>query len=262
MSIRLLDYTAVNGKHRFQDDMESLLYVVLYCALRWQPHNLSEDALTMTISNVFDYAFKHPLGSMHGGNGKRENAAQRQYTTGVVFESAALQEWLLTVLNYHSPLPMYGDEYKDKWSTPEPLETFWATFLQTHTLESDNRFVHTLDTSKYYDSFSVSSTSSTSSTSSSSSSTTSSSSPGTLGKRSAHDGSQVRPPSKRPHSPAGRVPVPGPSRARRARAVAASTGIRRSERIAKQESKPKKTEATTGRTRPLSRSTRRKPTRT
>ncbi|KAI0755195.1 hypothetical protein C8Q80DRAFT_1094590 [Daedaleopsis nitida] len=158
MSYRLLDVMHRNAKHRFQDDMESLLYVVLYSALLWQPHNLSKANLTFIISGMFEYGYKHPLGAMHGGSGKLSNAVHRQYTLMVQFGSDTFREWLLTVLNYHSPLPMYEEsgEYKDKWSTPEPLDTYWATFLQTNVLESNNRVVHTLDKSDYYESISAS----------------------------------------------------------------------------------------------------------
>ena len=45
MSIDLL-YDHENAvKQTIKDDMESLLYVVLYCALHWLPHSLSKDEL-------------------------------------------------------------------------------------------------------------------------------------------------------------------------------------------------------------------------
>ncbi|KAH8115716.1 hypothetical protein DFH11DRAFT_1586639 [Phellopilus nigrolimitatus] len=38
MSAELLD-GAANFRHSIKDDMESLFYVVLYCCVRWLPHN-------------------------------------------------------------------------------------------------------------------------------------------------------------------------------------------------------------------------------
>ncbi|TFK82040.1 hypothetical protein K466DRAFT_444550, partial [Polyporus arcularius HHB13444] len=143
MSMRMLDPRQIHGKQRFLDDMESLLYVVFYCALMWQPHNLSKQALTVTIASFFDEIFERHRGEMHGGASKLANALHRQYTLTLVFDSAALDDWILTVMDYHAPLPMDGDKYKDKWS-PEQLDAYWAAFLQSYTLEPDNRVEHTL----------------------------------------------------------------------------------------------------------------------
>ncbi len=133
--------------------MESLLYVVFYCALMWQPHNLSKQALTVTISSFFDEIFERHRGEMHGGASKLANALHRQYTLTLVFDSAPLDDWILTVMDYHAPLPMDGDKYKDKWS-PEQLDAYWAAFLQSRTLEPDNRAEHTLDMFNHYGSLS------------------------------------------------------------------------------------------------------------
>ena len=49
-------------KHTFKDDMESLLYIVLYCALLYQPHGLTQEELTDIVSEVFD--LQQRLGSI------------------------------------------------------------------------------------------------------------------------------------------------------------------------------------------------------
>ena len=53
MSIDLLYDHENLVKQTIKDDMESLLYVVLYCALHWLPHNLSKDRLSDLITAFF-----------------------------------------------------------------------------------------------------------------------------------------------------------------------------------------------------------------
>ncbi|KAI0714070.1 hypothetical protein C8T65DRAFT_645395 [Cerioporus squamosus] len=150
MSIRMLHASQAYSKQTIQDDMESLLYVVLYCALLWLPHNFSQQELTSTVSAFFDESYKHTLGVMQGGAAKFANAKRRQYTLLLVFGSPAFQDWLLTVQNYHSPLAMHGNKYEGKWSDPDQLDAYWSSFLQTRTLEVDNRVEHELDMFDHY----------------------------------------------------------------------------------------------------------------
>ncbi|RPD73877.1 hypothetical protein L226DRAFT_583193 [Lentinus tigrinus ALCF2SS1-7] len=147
-SIRMLDVEREDGnKHRFEDDMESLLYVVLYCALLWQPHNLGQEELTRIIREMFDQVAVY-LGSIEGGGGKSANALFRAHTRRLNLNSASLQEWLAAVMDFHSPAREPHPDDADRW-TAEHLDTYWTTFLQTHTLERDNRVVHTLLPTEY-----------------------------------------------------------------------------------------------------------------
>ena len=43
MSRRMLSSFGFEGKQTLADDLESLVYVVLYCILLWLPHKLSKD---------------------------------------------------------------------------------------------------------------------------------------------------------------------------------------------------------------------------
>lgn len=53
-SIKMLRDSKGIRPHTIQDDMESLLYVVFYCALHWLPHNLTDDkGLSEVISAFF-----------------------------------------------------------------------------------------------------------------------------------------------------------------------------------------------------------------
>ncbi|KAI0714075.1 hypothetical protein C8T65DRAFT_573979 [Cerioporus squamosus] len=129
-------------KQSINDDMESLFYVVLYCALHWLPHNLSKDKLTDLITTFFEHKEEYGEGVM-GARSKIINAENRYYTRGVVYGDPAIKEWLDTVMDYMSPRSHQREIYKDKWN-PEQLNAFWAEFLQTHTLEVDNRVSHDL----------------------------------------------------------------------------------------------------------------------
>ena len=146
MSIKMLDaQNAVDGKHSVQDDMESLLYVILYCALLWQPHNLTKDDLRTIVARFFDDCSVGRGGHLQGGDAKLVNSVDRRYTMNIRFRDAALDDWLLEVLNFHSPLPIYGNKYDGKWSDPTHLDTFWAEFLNSRSLERTNRHDHLID---------------------------------------------------------------------------------------------------------------------
>ncbi|KAJ8496247.1 hypothetical protein ONZ51_g1188 [Trametes cubensis] len=156
MSIRMLDAEQELGKHTFQDDMEALLWVVLYCGLFYLPHNLSADQLTQLHDGLFESS-RPVADKLQGGEGKLVNAACRFWTKQVHFGSAAFVEWLNTVMDYHSPPPELQAKYKGMW-TAEKLEAYWRDFLQSHNdLERDNRSVHELLTSRYVEDVSTTS---------------------------------------------------------------------------------------------------------
>ncbi|KAI0948918.1 hypothetical protein AcW1_008660 [Taiwanofungus camphoratus] len=131
--------------HTLQDDMESILYVVLYCALRWGPHNVKRKTLFNTLRHLFDEAWEDDDGTS-GGSGKLLNKFTRRYTKAFTFHSVPLQYWLDTVMNLNSPLPgREYEEFRDKWEDPVHLDTFWTHFLQTSSLDKTDRKEHDTD---------------------------------------------------------------------------------------------------------------------
>ncbi|KAI0366935.1 hypothetical protein BV20DRAFT_1025472 [Pilatotrama ljubarskyi] len=155
MSIRMLDGTTTKVRQKFQDDMESLFYVVLYCALLYLPHGLSGEALTMLIRGYFEDSIELTISGVrvqHGGTKKILNTFNRFVLKRAEFKSAALVEWLNAVMDFSSPLGDLQRRYPDMWSDPSKFDAFWSDFLATHTLERDDRVVHRLDMSAYYDS--------------------------------------------------------------------------------------------------------------
>ncbi|KAI1788469.1 hypothetical protein LXA43DRAFT_894557 [Ganoderma leucocontextum] len=153
LSIRMMsEAEGQNGKATFQDEMESLLYVVLYSALLWQQHSASQKQLTNIITEMFNRFREFEDGIRDGGDGKLVNSVERVYTRSVRFKNPDLSEWLKTVMDFHSPPPHLKAEYKDKWSHPEQLDAYWLNFLQTHTLDRENRADNKLDQYDLYDS--------------------------------------------------------------------------------------------------------------
>ncbi|KAI0712056.1 hypothetical protein C8Q76DRAFT_733247 [Earliella scabrosa] len=140
MSANVLGEYGPTRKHTLQDDMESLLYVVLYCSFLWLPHNLSKSDLHDTIRGLFEETV-WVRGSIRGGDGKVANAAYRQYTECVEFNKPLL-EWLNVMMDYNSPPNNKRYKLKGKWDDPAVIEQLWADFLQAHTLPDIDRVVH------------------------------------------------------------------------------------------------------------------------
>ncbi|KAI0326085.1 hypothetical protein GY45DRAFT_1259707 [Cubamyces sp. BRFM 1775] len=150
MSIRMLSPQHATTKHTFEDDMEALLYVVLYCSLLYLPLRMKMSRLDVLHEAMFQNSQEF-LGTTIGGTGKAANCVDRMWTGRVQFLSPSLQEWLDTVMNYHSPLKEVRLKYVGMWE-PDKLDAFWSDFLSTHELERDNRTVNKLSMASYYDS--------------------------------------------------------------------------------------------------------------
>ncbi|KAI9064635.1 hypothetical protein FKP32DRAFT_571451 [Trametes sanguinea] len=141
MSIRMLNSNNVNAKHTFPDDMEALLYVVLYCALYYLPHDLSPEDLATFTEGFFDDYVRRMGGVLHGGGGKSANAHARLYTRNVHFQDAVFDEWLQTVMDLHCQRVGTIKRHENLW-TLDKFDAYWTQFLESHDLERDNRQVH------------------------------------------------------------------------------------------------------------------------
>ncbi|OSC97320.1 hypothetical protein PYCCODRAFT_1419696 [Trametes coccinea BRFM310] len=147
-SIRMLGSAFENGKQIFKDDMESLIYVVFYCAVFYLSHDLDAAQLTRLNKEFFEHR-QMAGNTTFGAKGKVANARSRCFTGSVHFSSAAFREWLNAVLDYHSPKKgVVGNG--EMWEA-EILDRYWSQFLQTHTLERDDRTVHHLNMEHRYD---------------------------------------------------------------------------------------------------------------
>ena len=139
-------------KHTFADDMESLFYVVQYCAFLWQPHAFDQCRLSMVMSRLFDTVSNTDGLGFHGGIQKKQDLIDRTFIGGDNFGSKALGEWLDAILAFRRALARSPAGYRNEWSDPASIDAFWADFLRTHTLETDNRVVHELDDTMYLNS--------------------------------------------------------------------------------------------------------------
>ncbi|KAI0350370.1 hypothetical protein OH77DRAFT_1431108 [Trametes cingulata] len=124
--------------HIFQDDMESLFYVVLYCSLHHLSHSLTPGELGTFLHEFFDQS-AFCFGALRGGTGKGANAGDRFWTRRVSFRNADLQTWLDTVMDYNGPPRARRAELKDHWTNPDYLDTFWGAFLQASSLPCNDR---------------------------------------------------------------------------------------------------------------------------
>lgn len=117
--------------HTIQHDMESMLYVVLYCALLWCDHNGDGVALRNILRGMFDYFDLMGDGKPRGGAGKLENMLNRVHTKTVQWTSRALQRWLTQVMDLHYPVQgrlSTSGEVGEMWR-PDVLDTLWRKIL-------------------------------------------------------------------------------------------------------------------------------------
>ncbi|KAI0333799.1 hypothetical protein GY45DRAFT_1244185, partial [Cubamyces sp. BRFM 1775] len=143
MSMKVLEYPEKG--HTLQDDMESLLYVILYCSLLHLPHDVrNPETLHSFIHNFFDYS-SFGFGRLHGGDAKLANAHNRNWMQRVKFSSENITDWLNTVMNYHFPPRHLRREWADRWSNPDYLDTFWGAFLERRELEQDDAVRHEVE---------------------------------------------------------------------------------------------------------------------
>ena len=101
-----------------KDDMESLLYVILYCALLWLPHSLSIDDLSLIVSRIFEFSTTLN-GTKVGGDGKMANAFTRRYTRSVVFKNCAIKKWLDAAMDFHTRVEIDDDDSQDEDTAPD-----------------------------------------------------------------------------------------------------------------------------------------------
>ncbi|KZT03372.1 uncharacterized protein LAESUDRAFT_704656 [Laetiporus sulphureus 93-53] len=113
-------------RHVVEDDMESLLYVVLYCAARWTKHNKDEDSLKGFFSKFFDDSTTMD-GTSTGGDAKLKNKMKRTYTRRLEFACKPLQDWLTAALDLNNPAgPIV--QYPPEW-TLEKFAKLWDDAL-------------------------------------------------------------------------------------------------------------------------------------
>jgi len=131
MSIKALG--GRNHVHDLKDDLESLIYVVLYAALLWLPVE-SPFNLRWWMTDFF--SAPHPGGSGGGEDWKWLNALVRRYTSDLNSkESPHVVDWLTGAMELHykngSPNPL--------WDDGKALGKFWEGILAKDLPSNDRR---------------------------------------------------------------------------------------------------------------------------
>jgi len=127
--------------HAMKDDLESLLYVVLYCALLWLPVE-SSSGLNWWLSDFF---CPHGRGGEAGAPVKLLNAATRFYTGGLrSAQGQAVLDWLNAAMDLHY-CPMGGPNPGPNpvWDDGNALKTMWEETL-TKDLPNDDWHENTI----------------------------------------------------------------------------------------------------------------------
>ncbi|TBU45832.1 hypothetical protein BD309DRAFT_682107 [Dichomitus squalens] len=111
------------------DDIESLIYVVLYCALLWLPFDdPSDQNLPYRIDNallMFDYWHRYADGSApSGGLHKTANLQDRIYTGSLEWATPTIQQWISQALDHCTR------RSRSHVSTPEAFYDWYGKFLE------------------------------------------------------------------------------------------------------------------------------------
>ncbi|KAH8115718.1 hypothetical protein DFH11DRAFT_1301272 [Phellopilus nigrolimitatus] len=121
--------------HTIQDDMESMLYIVLYCCVRWLPHS-EVNILGGRMHNFFDHYLDEGNCTIVGGIGKTIQKYNRNFTDMFAFEDTHTQHWITKSYDYLAP-PVAGFERSSgKW-TPESFNELWVHTCQGPLPEHD-----------------------------------------------------------------------------------------------------------------------------
>lgn len=128
-------YTDNDHIHSLKDDLESILYIILYCALLWLPVT-SPLALDWWLTEFFQIS--HFPGG--GAPSKTLNALQREYTKRLKStQSQAVLDWLNTAmdLHYHVRDRFNPGRSNPAWDDGKALEDMWKETLDKELPEND-----------------------------------------------------------------------------------------------------------------------------
>ncbi|GBE84586.1 hypothetical protein BKA93DRAFT_428387 [Sparassis latifolia] len=128
--------------HTIQDDMESMLWVVLYCSILWLGHNRSPRSVLLTLESLFDQHLSDEDGSISGGAGKLVNQHDQRYTDRIRFSNPTIQRWLDTVMKFNSSYlnaQQHNVESAMVWEDPKAFDKFWKDFIANNDLAEDDR---------------------------------------------------------------------------------------------------------------------------
>ena len=108
--------TSLQHVRNLEDDLESLLYIVLYCALLWLPVDSPSRPLDLWLTKFF---YLPEGGLLDGPDPKILNAQSRQWTKRLSSErSQAVLDWLNAAMDLHF--------HRIKWPNPAGPNPAWV----------------------------------------------------------------------------------------------------------------------------------------
>ena len=128
-------YTATNHTYGLKDDLESILYIVLYCTLQWLPVTSSRP-LNWWLTQFFSVE----PGEVGGAPLKAMNATGRYYTEGLkTTRSRAILDWLNATmdLHYHANGGKNPSGPNPAWNDGRALQDMWKKTLEGALPEDD-----------------------------------------------------------------------------------------------------------------------------
>ncbi|KAL5483463.1 hypothetical protein ACEPAI_8694 [Sanghuangporus weigelae] len=93
-------------RHSHQDDLESLFYVSLYCAVLWLPHNIKKKLGTWMF-NFFDYSSLDDEQPSGGDKKRTYKYNPSKFTTEFLFKNDHIKAWFS---NAYADLATYAEE--------------------------------------------------------------------------------------------------------------------------------------------------------
>lgn len=128
-------HSNTNHTHCLKDDLESILYVVLYCTLLWLPVTSSRD-LYWWLTSFFSIS----PGKGDGTDYKQLNAAYRTISKGLkTTQSQAILDWLNTTMDLHHHAQGGPNHIgpNPAWDDGKALESMWKKTLEGELPEDD-----------------------------------------------------------------------------------------------------------------------------
>ena len=132
-------YNTTNHVYGLKDDLESILYIVLYCTVQWLPVT-SSHVVYWWLTEFFSVG----PGEVGGASLKATNATYRHYTKGLkTTRSQAVLDWLNATMDLH----YHGDggdnprRPNPAWNDGKALEQMWKKALEG-VLPEDDRCVN------------------------------------------------------------------------------------------------------------------------
>lgn len=115
-------------RHTINDDIESMIYVVLYCALLWLPLKDPIPQDVQSVLNMLDYWTPWKDGEIRGGQLKSTNLEDQSYTRSLEWTVPTIQQWFSGALDQLMSRKFKPSKSK-KRTIAKVFHDWWGDFL-------------------------------------------------------------------------------------------------------------------------------------